>query len=67
MLTSQPDPQRSKDGDIFNAFVSLVGTDQRLPTKKQVRRAAGLGDDPEEYKTANKAYRKLGLNGLPEG
>ena len=67
VLTSQPDPQRGKIGDIFNAFVSLVGKNERLPTKKQVRHAAGLGDDPEEYKTANKAYGKLGLSGLPEG
>lgn len=66
-LKSKPDQKPSKDGEVFNTFVHLVGKDQRLPTKKRVRHAVGLGDDPEDYKAANKAYRKLGLNGLPEG
>jgi hypothetical protein len=52
---------------VFNAFALLVATDQKLPTKKRVREKAFIGNDQSGLSTASRAYRELGLSGLPEG
>ena len=52
---------------VFNAFERLVAKDEKLPTKKRVRAAAYLGNDQSGISTASRAFRELGLSGLPEG
>ena len=52
---------------VFNAFARLVAEDEKLPTKKRVRAAAYLGNDQSSLSTASRAFRELGLSGLPEG
>ncbi len=67
VLKSEERTRTTKDGDIFCAFVGLVAKELRLPTKKRVRHEAGLGDYPQDYSAASRAYVALGLSGLQEG
>lgn len=54
------------NADIFLAFARLVSAEEKLPTKKQVRTEALLGEDIDDPITASRAFRQLGLGGLPE-
>lgn len=67
LKSQQSAEEGSKEGEFFLAFVRLVVSELRLPTKKRVRHEAGLGDETEELTAASRTYRKLGLSGLPEG
>ncbi len=59
--------QFSFNGKIFNAFVQLVARNRKLPTKKSVRKVAGLGDDHTSISAASLAFKEMGLAGLPQG
>jgi hypothetical protein len=59
--------QLSSSGKIFTAFIHLVVENEALPTKKDVRTRAGLGDEQKDISAASRVYRELGLQGLPEG
>lgn len=50
-------------GSVFDAFSSIVGEEERLPSKSEVRVKAGLGQD---YSRASGAFARLGLRGLPK-
>lgn len=58
--------QPTVPGRFFKAFASELSINWRLPTKKNVRNAAGFGDSNTDQITASKAFRNLGLAGLPE-
>jgi hypothetical protein len=66
-VRSEYSDQPTVNGRIFNAFVRELTANWSLPTKKRVRREAGLGDKNEDYATASRAFDLLGLVGLPEG
>jgi hypothetical protein len=53
-------------GKVFTAFVQEIAKNWKLPTKKVVRKKAGLGDGPNDFRKAARAFRVLGLQGLPE-
>lgn len=59
--------QLSFNGKIFKAFVVLVATKRKLPTKSTLRRKAGIGAEQKDLTAASKAYRDLGLGGLSQG
>jgi len=59
--------QLSFNGKIFEAFVALVATERKLPTKNIVRRSAGMGGEQKDLTAASEAFRDLGLGGLPQG
>lgn len=64
---AEPETSRVRiNADIFLAFARLVGAEEKLPTKKQVRIEALLGEDIDDPITASRAFRQLGLGGLPE-
>lgn len=52
---------------VFDAFADYIAKEQQLPTKECVRRAAFLGTQPEGIQMASRAFRELGLSGLPTG
>lgn len=58
--------QPTVPGRFFKAFALELSINWRLPTKKKVRNAAGFGDSNTDEITASRAFRKLGLAGLPE-
>lgn len=49
--------------NVFTAFVKLVATDKKLPTKKQVAIASCL---VKEKRRLSRSLSELGLSGLPE-
>jgi hypothetical protein len=53
--------------DVFEAFARLVAHDRMLPTKKALRERSYIANDQNGLSTASRAYRELGLAGLPEG
>ena len=69
--------QSNVNAMVFKAFVHEIAGGWRLPTKKIVRSKAGLDKKPREnaglndaqkaLTQASKAFRALGLGGLPEG
>lgn len=52
---------------VFQAFARLVSVEQKIPSKRQVREAAYIAGDQNGRNIASRAYRELGLNGLPKG
>jgi|GEM_PF-1510230 len=56
----------SENGSVFNAFARLVGEYERLPTKAAVRSEAGLASDGGGRVGAARAFKALGLSGLPK-
>lgn len=56
----------SVNGRIFNAFARLLVANWNLPTKKAVRNGAGFGDECEDGTAAARAFKFLGIQGLPE-
>jgi hypothetical protein len=67
VATDPKGDQLSVSGKIFTAFIQLVVENEALPTKKEVRTRAGLGDSQSALSAASEKYRELGLQGLPEG
>ena len=62
------DPENfSSKGGIYRAFIGELTEFSKLPTKKTVRKRAGLADDDSALTTAAMAFRSLGLGGLPQG
>lgn len=53
--------------NVFEAFARLVSVEQKLPSKKQVREGAYIAADQNGRSIAARAFRELGLNGLPKG
>lgn len=51
---------------VIAAFASLLGKEMRLPSKREVRVHAGLGEDPSGTEDASRAMKSLGLSGLPK-
>lgn len=49
--------------EVFSAFIKLVATHKKLPTKKQVEEASFLS---KEKRMKSRALLELGLSGLPE-
>jgi len=60
------DDQPKVNGRVFNAFVEMLTEHWCLPTKKAVRNRAGFGDEGADTAATGRAYRELGLSGLPE-
>lgn len=53
--------------DVFKVFAQAVANNRKLPTKKSVREKAYIANDLSGLATASRAFRELGLAGLPEG
>lgn len=59
--------RESVNRGVFDAFAGYIAKEQQLPTKECVRLAAYLGTQPEGIQMASRAFRELGLSGLPTG
>jgi len=57
--------------EVFRRFCELHIKDGKLPTKAEVRKACQLGNAAKDASSAGekvrRAYKALGLSGLPEG
>ena len=65
--TSDYEGQPTLNDRIFSAFIQEVLSHWNLPTKRTVRKKAGLGDENTDLAAASRAWSALGLSGLPEG
>lgn len=72
-LIKDPTSARGEKGDkyavkgsVFRAFGVLVARNQKLPTKLEVRLEGGLGNESDGLTKASRAFKELGLSGLPE-
>lgn len=64
-VTSEYSAQPTVNGRIFNAFVQELTEHWHLPTKKAVRLGAGFGNKDKDETAVARAFKTLGLNGLP--
>ena len=65
--TSDYEGQPTLNDRIFSAFIQEVLSHWNLPTKRTVRKKAGLGDENTDLAAASRAWSALGLSGFPEG
>ncbi|RYD24307.1 MAG: hypothetical protein EOP88_00675 [Verrucomicrobiaceae bacterium] len=52
--------------NVFQSFASSLSENEALPTKKNVREGAFLSSSRSDMRQASRAFKELGLEGLPE-